>query len=161
MVLILMGVSGSGKTTVGSKLAEALGWRYFEADDFHTPENVAKMSQGIPLSDADRAPWLAAMHQQIRDLNAAGEPGVMTCSALKQAYREALAGAEPDVHFVYLRGDLETIQGRLNARRDHFMPPGLLASQFRTLEEPAEALVIDIRQAPEAIVREIREGLGL
>src|SRR3990172_3808506 len=161
MVLILIGVSGSGKTTVGSKLAEALGWRYFEADDFHPPENVAKMSQGIPLSDADRAPWLAAMHQQIRDLNAAGEPGVMTCSALKQAYREALAGAEPDVHFVYLRGDLETIQGRLNARRDHFMPPGLLASQFRTLEEPAEALVIDIRQAPEAIVREIREGLGL
>jgi len=161
MVLILMGVSGSGKTTVGSKLAEALGWRYFEADDFHPPENVAKMSQGIPLSDADRAPWLAAMHKQIRDLNAAGEPGVMTCSALKQAYREALAGAEPDVHFVYLRGDLETIQGRLNARRDHFMPPGLLASQFRTLEEPAEALVIDIRQAPEAIVREIREGLGL
>ena len=161
MVLILMGVSGSGKTTVGSKLAEALGWRYFEADDFHPPENVAKMSQGIPLSDADRAPWLADMHQQIRDLNAAGEPGVMTCSALKQAYREALAGAEPDVHFVYLRGDLETIQGRLNARRDHFMPPGLLASQFRTLEEPAEALVIDIRQAPEAIVREIREGLGL
>ena len=151
-VIVVMGVAGSGKTTVGPPLARALGWAYAEGDRFHPPENVAKMRGGTPLDDADRAPWLAAMAVSIRDWIAAGRPHVLACSALRQRYRDALKQGFAEVGFVWLKGDLERIAARMAARKDHFMPPALLRSQFATLEEPADALAVDIERAPEAIV---------
>jgi len=140
-----MGVSGSGKTTVGEPLAHKLGWRFIDADDLHPPANVAKMKRGVPLEDADRWPWFDRIVAEMRRLTAAGESAVIACSALKQAYRDRLA-AGGDVRFVYLKGDVATIEPRLKRRAGHFMPPSLLPSQFATLEEPHDAIVVDIRR---------------
>jgi gluconokinase len=134
-VLLVMGVSGSGKTTVGALLAGKLGWTYAEADEFHPPANVAKMAAGHPLTDEDRWPWLQAIRAWIGAQLARGEPGVVTCSALKRAYRDLLR--EPGVTLVYLHGTRELIGRRMAARPGHFFKPELLDSQFAALEEPA------------------------
>jgi gluconokinase len=144
MIIALMGVSGSGKTTVGEALAHALGWVFLDADQFHPPANVEKMRAGHPLTDADRAPWLARIADELRAILARGESAVLACSALRAAYRDRIAQAG-DVRFVYLAGDFATIDARLAARHHRYMPSTLLASQFATLEEPRDALRVDIR----------------
>jgi gluconokinase len=161
MIIILMGVSGSGKTTIGRLLAQDLGWPFSDGDDFHPQANVDKMRKGIPLTDDDRAAWLATLRHHIDTLVGDHRSAVLACSALKQAYRDRLSGGQAEVRFVYLKGDYELIRQRLFARRGHFMSASLLKSQFQTLEEPAEALVIDIAQTPEAAVEQIRRVLGV
>lgn len=152
--LIVMGVAGSGKTTVGRRLARRLGWTFLDADEYHPRANVEKMARGVPLTDADRRPWLEALHELIAAKLAAGESLVMACSALKERYREALrVGDEP--HFVHLRGDFDLIHERLLARRGHYMPAELLASQFEALEEPRDAIIVDIGSSVEGIVDDI------
>jgi carbohydrate kinase (thermoresistant glucokinase family) len=153
-----MGVSGCGKTTVAAQLAERLGWQLAEADMFHSPANVEKMRGGIPLTDEDRWPWLAAIAKWIDAARAAGKPGVITCSALKRRYRDIIVGDRPDVRLVYLKGDYGLIAGRMAARAHHYMPVGLLQSQFDALEEPGadeNAIVVPIDAAPEEIVAKI------
>ncbi|MGH8851022.1 MAG: gluconokinase [Casimicrobiaceae bacterium] len=162
MMVIVMGVSGCGKTTVGRALARELRAEFLDGDDFHPAANVAKMARGIPLTDEDRWPWLDAIGAAMRERAARGRGVVVACSALKHAYRERLrhgGGAEGDVRFVYLKGDAATIAPRLASRDAHFMPPSLLASQFAALEEPAGAIVADIRQTPEAQARQIAAAL--
>jgi gluconokinase len=159
MIIILMGVSGSGKTTIGERLAQALGWPFYDGDQFHPPANVAKMQQGMPLTDEDRWPWLQVLRTHIETWVQQGMSAVLACSALKQAYREYLIIDEAEVKLVYLKGDYDLIQERLAQRRGHFMPPGLLASQFATLEEPKQGVVVDIVHPPETIVALIREQL--
>lgn len=160
MVIILMGVTGSGKTTVGLALAESLLWQFVDADDYHPPANVAKMRAGIPLDDADRAPWLASLRDAIVGWLQTGTDVVLACSALKQAYRkELLIG--PDVKLVYLCGNRDLIAHRLSQRQGHYMDPKLLASQFATLEEPGGAVAVDIDADVPDIVTEIRQALGL
>ncbi|MGY0235294.1 gluconokinase [Longispora urticae] len=161
-LLLVMGVSGSGKTTVGAMLAGRLRWRYAEADDFHPAANVEKMAAGEPLTDADRWPWLEAIAAWMDERRAAGEPAVVTCSALKRSYRDLLRAGRPDVRLVYLRGDRELIAGRLLARHGHFFPDKLLASQFADLEEPGadeDPLVVPIEGTPDEIVDRIVAGL--
>ena len=153
-----MGVSGSGKTTLGRALAEELGWTFLDADDFHPPANVAKMAAGAALSDEDRWPWLDRLADELRTLDGRGRHVVLACSALKQAYRDRLKRAG-ELRWAYLRGDAATIEPRLAARRGHYMPASLLASQFATLEEPAEAIVIDIRKSIAAQVAQIAASL--
>jgi gluconokinase len=160
MVVILMGVAGSGKTTVGTLLATDLGWPFYEGDDFHPPKNIRKMKRGIPLSDKDRAPWLQALRDVIRRLLAEGRNGVIACSALKGEYRRFLREGQDDVVFVYLKGSYDLISGRLAQRRGHFMGPALLKSQFETLEEPEEAIIIDASPEPRTIVQTIESRLG-
>jgi carbohydrate kinase (thermoresistant glucokinase family) len=160
IAVMLMGVSGSGKTTVGLKLAEELGWGFRDADDFHPPANVAKMSAGTPLNDADRAPWLAAIRHHLSELLSRGESGVVTCSALKAAYRSAAIPDPQRVKLVHLAGDFELILDRMKSR-EHFMKPDMLKSQFETLEPPEHALTVDIAKSPEDIVAEIRRKLAL
>ena len=159
MVILLMGVAGSGKTTVGKLLASNLGWQFADGDDFHPAANVEKMSNGIPLTDADRAPWLDALHSLIISWTTAGVNGVLACSALKHTYRERLR-VSPEVQLVYLKGNLPLLQKRMRERIGHFMTEAMLASQLETLEEPRHALVIDIDQSPAAIVAEIRAKLA-
>jgi len=159
MIAIVMGVSGSGKTTIGRPLAERLGWAYLDADEFHPPANIAKMRAGQPLDDADRAGWLKAMAERLAACAAGGQSAVLGCSALKRAYRDQLRAAGGDVRFVYLRGSYELIAERLARRTDHFMPPGLLTSQFAALEEPDETLTVDIARSPEEIIDEIFAAL--
>jgi len=162
MIVIPMGVSGSGKTTVGRLLATDLGWPFHDADDFHPPENVAKMRAGVPLADADRAVWLDRLRSLIEELIAARRSAVLACSALKQAYRDRLAVDPAAVRFVYLRGDYELIHRRLQERTGHYMPAALLRSQFETLEEPGtDVLVVDVAPAPAEIVATIEHALGL
>ena len=161
MVIVLMGVSGSGKTTIGECLAEQLGWPFYEGDDFHPPANVAKMSQGIPLDDSDRLPWLDRLRDLICEHVERGQNAIVACSALKESYRQRLAQDSSEVCFVYLQGDYHLIEERMEARQNHFMKAGLLESQFKTLEEPQKALVVDISRPPEVIVRYIREQLEL
>lgn len=151
--LVLMGVAGSGKSTVGELLATRLGWRFYDADDFHPPENIAKMARGIPLDDADRAPWLAALAALVDRELAAGRPLVLACSALKARYRAALA--RPEVRFVYLRGDFALIYARLCQRQGHYMKAEMLQSQFAALEEPEEALALEVSDPPEMLVSRI------
>jgi gluconokinase len=162
MTVLLMGVSGSGKSTVGPALAAELNWPFLDADTLHPQANVAKMASGIPLTDADRWPWFDRIVAEMRRYAAAGKNVVIACSALKQAYRDRLASGG-SLRVVYLKGDAETIAPRLAERRGHFMPPSLLASQFATLEEPANAIVVDIKQPVAAqvaaITRALREQL--
>lgn len=153
-ILVLMGVSGCGKTTVARRIAAAKGWAFQEGDALHPAANVAKMSAGTPLTDEDRWPWLRAIAGVIDGWLAEGRSGLVTCSALKRAYREVLIGPRQGVRLVYLRGDKALIAARLAARKNHFMPPGLLDSQFATLEEPGpeeRPIVVDIAPPAEAV----------
>ena len=155
MIVLLMGVSGAGKSTVGTMLASQLGWEFADADDYHPAANVEKMRNGIPLTDADREPWLESLRSLIAAWIAAGKSGVLACSALKQAYRDRLmVGAS--VRVVYLKADRELLRERLLLRRGHYMKEGMLESQIATLEEPADAIVLDARLSVTDTVREIR-----
>jgi gluconokinase len=163
-IVLVMGVSGSGKTTVGALLAGRLGWTYAEADDFHPVANVAKMAAGHPLTDEDRWPWLAAIGAWIDERHAAGEPGVVTCSALKHSYRDYLRRDRPEARVVYLHGSRELISARLLSRHGHFFKADLLDTQFADLEEPTQdedVLVVPIDGTPPEIVDRIVMGLGL
>jgi gluconokinase len=159
MIYILMGVSGSGKTTVGQLLAERLGCAFHDADAFHSAANKAKMHAGIPLTDEDRWPWLAAMRAAIDAARAEGRTHVFTCSALRQTYRDRLTPPDGGVTFVYMKGDAALIGSRLSARTDHFFNPDLLQSQFDTLEEPQGALILDIQSSPESLVQRILDAV--
>jgi gluconokinase len=162
MVVVLMGVSGSGKTTIGKRLAAELGWTFVEADEFQPATNVEKMRGGTPLTDDDRGPWLRAVRGRIDDACVRGEHIVLACSALKADYREYLEQGCPDgVRYVYLRGSEELIRRRLDCRKGHFMKPALLASQFETLEPPAGDVQVDVTPPPETIAADIRLKLGL
>ena len=162
IVLLVAGVSGSGKTTVGTLLAERLGWTYAEADSFHPAANLAKMADHVPLNDADREPWLAAIGEWIDATTRAGKPAVVTCSGLKRSYRDRLRAGRPNVRLIYLDVDPETVAARLAARTGHFFPPELLASQFGDLEPPAEdedVIRLTVDAPPEALVdRLLAEG---
>ena len=153
--IIVMGVSGSGKTSVGKTLAEHLGWDFYDADDFHPPENVAKMADGIPLDDSDRAPWLAALHDLILSSLKEGRPGVLACSALKERYRQQLMDGNEGVQLIYLKGSYDLIWSRMKKRTDHYMKPHMLKSQFEALEEPVTALTTDVSMSVDKIVQEI------
>ena len=159
MVVVLMGVSGSGKTEVGTRLAEALGGTFVEGDDYHPPANVAKMRSGVPLDDADRQPWLERLSREIGTWLDAGKAVVLACSALKQRYRDILKAGRPGVRFVHLKGDEALIRKRLDKRRGHYMPASLLESQFAALEEAGDAITVGIDAPPDAIVAEIRQAL--
>jgi gluconokinase len=162
MIVVLMGVSGSGKTTVGRLLARELGWTFLDADDYHPAANVEKMRQGIPLNDDDRRPWLEALRRRIGEARGRGENVVLACSALKHAYQHYLQDEAPEsVRLVHLSGSEALIRRRLAARTGHFMNPGLLHSQFETLEPPEHALRVDVAGAPEEVAIRIRRGLGL
>jgi gluconokinase len=160
MIVIIMGVVGAGKTTIGTLLANQLGWQFADADDFHPATNIEKIRQGIPLTDADRDPWLESLSHTIEGWIAANENAVLACSALKRSYREKLSVA-PEVRFVYLKGSPGLIAGRLHARHGHFAGESILTSQIADLEEPEVAIVADIRQDPLQIVDSIRKQLGL
>ena len=160
MILILMGVSGSGKTTIGRILAHDLGWPFYDADDLHPQANIDKMHRGEPLTDADRAPWLDALHDLIAPLDRDGASAVLACSALKRTYRDRLAARIAGARFVYLRGDASLLRLRLARRTGHFMPIDLLQSQLDALEEPEGALVVDIDAAPEEIAARIKGELA-
>lgn len=149
---IIMGVSGCGKTSVGIELASRLNWTFYDGDDFLSPANIAKMAQGTPLSDADRAPWLASLHNLISTCSVEGSTGVLACSALKERYRRILLADNPDVKIVYLKGSYDLIWPRMAARAGHFMRPAMLQSQFDTLEEPADALTVDASLTVDDIV---------
>jgi gluconokinase len=159
VIILLMGVQGSGKTTVGRALAEHLGWRFADADEFHPPENIAKMAAGIPLDDRDRAPWLAELRTEIDRTLADRSNLVLTCSALKERYRQRLL--TDGVALVYLRGTRELIASRLESRAGHFAKLDLLNSQFADLEEPTNALTIDVSSSVGEIVKEITDCLRL
>jgi gluconokinase len=156
--LVVMGVSGSGKSTIADRLAARLGWRYEDGDQFHPPANVAKMSAGHPLTDEDRWPWLQAIADEIDRLSEAGQRAVIACSALKRSYRDILVHGRDDVRIVFLNGTQDLIAKRLAARKGHFMPPGLLASQFKTLEPPQPGerpITVSIDAPVETIVDDI------
>ena len=157
--IIVMGVSGSGKSSVGMKLAERLGWDFFDADDFHPPRNIAKMANGIPLGDSDRTPWLAALYDLISSSLKADRRGVLACSALKENYRQHLLTGNADVQVVYLKGSYDLIWSRMAERKDHYMKPYMLQSQFETLEEPQEALVANVSTSVDEIVELILKRL--
>lgn len=160
MIVVLMGVTGAGKTTVGLLLAKALGAEFAEGDSYHPRSNVEKMRRGIPLDDADRRPWLEALSAEIGRWLAEDRTVVLACSALKQSYRDLLAAGRPGVVFVHLKGEQALLRARLERRQGHYMPPSLLASQLATLEEPEDAITIDVAAPPEALVEQIRAALG-
>jgi gluconokinase len=162
--LVVMGVSGSGKSTIGEKLAERIGWRYEDGDRFHPASNVAKMSAGQPLTDEDRWPWLQAIADEIDRLCRAGERAVIACSALKHAYRDIVVHGRKDVRIIFLNGTQALIADRLAKRKGHFMPPGLLDSQFKTLEPPGASehpVTVSIDASVETIVTDIVHQLRL
>jgi gluconokinase len=154
MILLVMGVTGSGKSTVGCLLAKRLGWAFLEADDFHFAANKEKMRRGIPLTEADRIPWLEAIHGELRAQDAAGKNVVLACSALREEYRRRVVSGLK-VKLVYLRGSKQLIAERLRHRSGHFAGEAILEDQFAVLEEPCDALVVDIKEAPENLVEEI------
>lgn len=155
--VLIMGVSGAGKTTIGKALAEALGVTFLDADDFHPPENRRKMAAGIPLDDADRAPWLAAIAQRIHN----GDALILACSALKANYRATLRAARPDLRIIFLTASREVLLHRLNNRRNHFMPASLLESQLSTLEPPKDCLMIDASHSLADILQDIKKHLQI
>ena len=161
MIILLMGVSGSGKSTVGRLLADTLGWTFCDADDLHPPANLEKMRQGIPLEDTDRMPWLQLLADRIDGWLLHGTDAVMACSALRESYRRMLVPDPTRVRVVHLTGDFSLIEARLRTRSGHFMPPALLRSQFEALEAPADAIVVDVALPPEEIVARIVGALGL
>lgn len=153
---ILMGVAGSGKTSIGKMLAERLGWDFLDADDFHPAENIAKMAAGIPLNDDDRSPWLASLHDRLSSMLKAGKHPILACSVLKEAYRQRLMDdGNGGLVLVYLKGSYDLIYRRISERAGHYMKPEMLQSQFATLEEPKTAFSVDIDQSPEEIVQQI------
>ncbi len=158
---IIMGVSGCGKTSVGKSLAEHLGWLFYDADDFHPPANVEKMANGIPLDDLDRAPWLASLHDLISSSLKESKPGVLACSALKEHYRQRLLEDNDGVQLVYLKGSYDLIRTRMAARKEHYMQPKMLQSQFDTLEEPVNALTIEISVPVHEIVQKLLQQMYL
>jgi gluconokinase len=158
MIIVLMGVAGSGKTTVGTMLADAMKCSFLEGDALHSPGNIDKMSHSIPLTDADRAPWLSAIHARIVHASERGQDLVVGCSALKERYRKVLAEGVP-VAWVYLKGSVELIRSRVKHRPSHFMKADMLAGQFAELEEPSDAVVADVSAPPRAIVQQIMTQL--
>ena len=158
--LIVMGVSGSGKTTIGKAIASKSGWDFYDADDFHPQENIAKMENRIPLTDSDRAPWLASLHDLIESCLTRNRSGVLACSALKESYRQKLLQGNDGVQMVYLKGSYELIWSRMASRKDHYMKPEMLKSQFDALEEPTDALVVEISHSVDEIVQEILNCLA-
>ena len=161
MIVILFGVSGAGKTTIGKQLADELGWKFYEADDFHSQGNIDKMHRGVPLTDDDRWPWLRKLRKLIERSLSRGEDAVIACSALKEAYRRYLR-LNDEVKFVFLRGSYELIAGQLRKRRGHFMNPALLQSQFADLQEPQpaeNAVVIELGRSPARLVEAIKSKL--
>ena len=158
MIVMVMGVTGSGKTTVGEILAQRLGSEFADADDFHSAENKDKMHRGIPLTDADRLPWLTSIHQYLAKENTAGRSVVLGCSALKRSYRQILREGLT-VQTVYLKGSYEVIDEHLHGHKGHFADDKILAAQFADLEEPNEAIVVDVRLPPEQIVEEVLKQL--
>jgi gluconokinase len=160
MIIILMGVSGAGKTAVGRLLAEQLGWTFYDADDFHPPSNVEKMKHGEALTDADRRPWLEALRALVRATLDSDSNAVLACSALKSEYRDCLL-IDTRVKLVYLKGSFSLIQGRLRHRHGHFMTAALLESQFIALEEPSEGVMVEISGTPDEIIQTIRARLGI
>jgi gluconokinase len=161
MIIIVMGVAGSGKTTVARLLAEQLSWTFRDSDEFHPPANIEKMSGGTPLNDADRVSWLAAMRAAIEAWLRENTNAVITCSCLKADYRKTLLVDPTRMRFVYLKGSFELIEARLRQRPNHFMKVNLLQSQFEILEEPRDAIVVDVSDPPEVIVQKIRTALNL
>ncbi|HWR87086.1 MAG TPA: gluconokinase [Acidiferrobacterales bacterium] len=159
MIVVLMGVSGCGKTTIGQILSEKLGWPLFDADEFHCAASIDKMRNGIPLEDADRWPWLDRMNAMLREREARGESVLLACSALKQAYRDRLSKGTAEIRWIYLKGQFELIRERLEARKGHYMKAGLLESQFAALEEPENALSVDIDESPNSIADSILRRL--
>jgi len=160
---IVVGVSGSGKSTVGQALAERLGWDFFDADDFHPPENIAKMAAGIPLNDSDRTPWLAALSDRLFSTLKAGRHPVLACSALKETYRAQLLEGKDGVEVIYLKGSYELLWARMSMRQGHYMKPEMLKSQFDTLEEPNNALILDVSMPLDemlALILEKKFGLA-
>lgn len=164
VVLVLMGVSGCGKSTTGARLSKLLGWPFRDADSFHPQANIGKMSKGLPLTDEDRQPWLAAIARWIDERLAAGGCGIVSCSALKRAYRRVIVGEREGVRLVYLKGNMDLIGDRLSRRRNHFMPAALLRSQFDALEEPQgdeRALNVPVSLSPRRVVETIVQELQL
>lgn len=160
-MILLMGVAGSGKTTIGMLLAKTLGWQFIDADAFHSAANIDKMQQGIPLTNVDRQPWLIALKQAVAQWLQAEIPTVLACSALKQEYRDFLTQRSPHVQLIYLKGSAELLKQRLTQRQNHYMKPEMLQSQLDTLEVPADVLQIEITETPIAIVEIIRSTLKL
>lgn len=156
-----MGVSGSGKTTIGKMLAAQLDWSFYDGDDFQPKDNAAKMEQGMPLTDRDRRPWLLAIHNLLVGLSAKRSRSIIACSALKQDYRDLLITGLQGIRFVYLKGEYAILEDRLRRRQGHFFKAGLLGSQFEILEEPEDALIVNVDNPPESIVARIRKELSL
>ncbi|HTA85062.1 MAG TPA: gluconokinase [Silvibacterium sp.] len=163
MIVILMGVSGSGKSTIANALAELTGWKFAEGDDYHSEANRKKMHAGIPLTDEDRIPWLNSLHDVLLGWQRSGDNGVLTCSALKQSYRDVLIRDLPpgSLRFVLLDVPVETLEARMHQRPGHFMNPALLASQLQTLETPEDALRVDDTEPPAIVAGKILSQLGL
>lgn len=162
VIAVVMGVAGSGKTTIAALVAHALGWQFQEGDDLHPRANIEKMRRGMPLTDADRRPWLQRIAQEIDDWSGRGESGVLTCSALKRAYRDLIIGDRKHVSLVYLRGSYDLIHDRMAARHEHFMPVALLDSQFKALEEPTpdeHPIIVDIGSRPAEIAAAVVAAL--
>ena len=160
-IIYIMGVSGSGKTTIGKKLAAKIGFPFFDGDDFHSPSNKEKMKQNIPLNDEDRKDWLLQMNQTARE-HATTDGAIIACSALKEKYRNILSsGINIPIYWVFMNGSFELIKKRMEQRKDHFMPPGLLTSQFDALEVPANSIAVDITKKPDEIVETVISQIGL
>ncbi len=161
MIILVMGVAGSGKTTIGQLLARQLDWSFADADDFHPPANIAKMSAGQPLNDDDRAPWLEALRAHLQACLARNENAVLACSALRESYRRFLVVDPARVRIVHLHGSRELLLSRISSRQGHYMKSSMLDSQLATLEPPADALSLDVSPTPEVLVAQIREALNL